>query len=237
MKILVANPSVKSGRFLELEKAQLETWMSNDLPNVQCFFYYGSAKSISFKNGELHLRSPESEYINEKTFEMFDYCLKNLDFDFIFRTNLSSYLNLDRLYKYCTTLSPQKIYQGFIGHFESIRYANGSGILLSRDVIELIFDYAKKVNVQGWHDDPYIGKLIHFMSFDTEHKIKLEPLPRFNFLPKKSTVNDILKYHSDDKVKNFHYRCKSFEPMDPTRKIDCDRIKLVHKSISSFDND
>ncbi len=224
MKVLVANPSIKTQGFLSLEQAQLSTWMSKDLPNVKSFFYYGSTTSTSFKNRELHIKCDEGINITIKTLKMFEYCLDNFDFDFIFRTNLSSYVNLNRLYKYCKTLPQENIYQGHIGVHQGIKFASGSGILLSKDVVKIITSMYPKIKSFGLNDDPYIGKIL------SSQNISLNSLPRFNYLHN-SNINSIKKYHNEDLIKNFHYRCKTFDPFDSTRKTDCERIKLIHQTI------
>lgn len=225
MKVLVANPSIKHGGFLDLENAQRATWMSDQLPNLTSFFYYGSAESKHLKDQELYLQSPEGPNITDKTIKMFKYCLDNLEFDFLFRTNISSYVNINRLYKYCQTLKPQDIYQGYIGVYSGIKYASGSGILFSKDVVKIIIDLHTKIKGAGLHDDPYIGKILSFAN------IPLNSLPRFDYLHS-SNVDSINKFHNEDLIKNFHYRCKTFNPFDATRKIDCERIHLIHQTIS-----
>jgi hypothetical protein len=88
-----------------------------------------------------------------------------LDYDFVWRTNLSSVLDFDGLIRYCNGAVKQReahqhrvldesnkkvLYAGYIGlapieaEFDShIRFASGSGFLLAREAVEYLLDKVK----------------------------------------------------------------------------------------------
>ena len=83
-----------------------------------------------------------------------------LDYDFVWRTNLSSVLDFDGLIRYCNGVlrshdvlyesNKKVLYAGYIGlapieaEFDShIRFASGSGFLLSREAVQYLLDNAE----------------------------------------------------------------------------------------------
>jgi hypothetical protein len=105
---------------------------------------------------------PES-YLNAnaKTIAGLRYLLRHYDFDFILRTNTSTYINLTLLMNHLKGRRAERYYGGFPLECKGVRYASGAGILVSRDVAEAIAYHPE------WKfdliDDMAIGKCMQNM--------------------------------------------------------------------------
>ena len=73
---------------------QKVSWAKNSKYPV--LFYFGGSKKINIKKNNLYLTSSTKfEDMGKKTLEAFDYVNQNYDFDFILRTNNSSYIDYE----------------------------------------------------------------------------------------------------------------------------------------------
>ena len=138
---------------------------------------------------------------------------------YIFRTNLSSFVDFELLLKYIDTAPRTKMYGGVIGHYNSHdkpewsnKFVSGSGMLLSMDVVKCIIETFEKPDFKIDHpiDDVIIGKAL-------EDKIKITHINRHDeFIESNifSIAND--KYtskciESAKKSGTYHYRCRHVE--------------------------
>jgi hypothetical protein len=133
----------------------------NKHPNIQSFFIKNEKlldKDIvlDIKNNTIYCKYNENFIpgILNKTIKSIEYCLNNFEFDYIYRTNLSSVLNLDKLYSYVKNNNninyAGKIYGNFI---------SGSGFLLSKDACKkLVID--KSLIDNNIIDDVAIGNAL-----------------------------------------------------------------------------
>ena len=131
--------------------------------------------------------------IAEKTLLAFERVNRDYDFDYIFRTNTSSYINFSRLEKFITDNENILDYCGKkLITREGDVIASGAGFFLSRKNIELIIDN-KNYYEETLPDDVAIARL----------------LKRFNIYPNDSIREDLKKIPSPNKVfigRDFHYR-------------------------------
>lgn len=100
--------------------------------------------------------------IINKTTAAFEYFFPRIqtEFDFVIRTNLSSFFVFPRLLAYLETLPKTKCYSGgFTTPWVMI--ASGSGMILSPDVIELLLDSKKSLyNNRYGADDQILWRII-----------------------------------------------------------------------------
>jgi hypothetical protein len=229
-KLIVSIPSIKSEDYINLENACKQTWLNYNNQDVKHLFYYGSNED-KFKENELYVKcnnqtskTESNKFVGqhpiiiEKTIKMFEFALKNYNFEFMFRTNLSSYLDLNLLLKYIDKIESRNCYMGYIGYHEQIVFASGAGILLSRDMVDLLVNKQNMID-QNLIDDVAFAKLFYDL------KINPKPLPRFTF--PMCTNQDNQFFSQIKQSKHFHFRVKT---NDSTRKNDCERLRLIHKS-------
>jgi len=95
-----------------------------------------------------------------KTVNCFEYIYNNYDFDYIFRTNLSSFIDINGLIKKFKSLPKNKVYGGHSTSVSDFRYISGAGIIFSKDIVKLIIENKKSFNI-SIIDDVAFGQLLH----------------------------------------------------------------------------
>ena len=143
--------------------------------------------------------------IGLKTLLAFKFVLENYNFDYLFRTNTSSYVDTDLLIDTLSNFPKRNVYGGVIGKaFNDKEFASGAGILLSRDLVERIC-----ANADNWKhglvDDVALADLIFGFN---DPNINLIPLGRLdvpNIQHAKSLPVQEIRRH-------FHFRCKTNSP-------------------------
>jgi hypothetical protein len=156
--------------------------------------------------------------IGMKTIEAFAASIDNFDFDFIYRTNVSSYVDLSKLNEFIKNKPQNGYYGGAIGDHQGIKFASGCGYFLSRDVVNKVLE-----NRGLWDhnliDDVSLGKLLI-----RELNIEVQEVERIDL--------DTLNFNSvqiNSKSQNiFHYRCKAPDP-DVTIQI----MKSLHAIVGN----
>jgi hypothetical protein len=75
--------------------------------------------------------------VYEKQMRGFKVLLPHLkDYAFVFRTNLSSYVDIPAYLRYCETLPRREVYAGMVGDHYGVAFASGSGFTITPDLIE-----------------------------------------------------------------------------------------------------
>lgn len=153
--------------------------------------------------GKIVTESPEeASLIGLKTILALKHVLKNYNFDYVFRTNTSSYLDVSKLLEFLESQGKKNLYGGFVGRvFRDIQFASGAGILLSRDLVERICD-AEISWKHGLLDDVALAEVIAGLEGAT---IPLVPLGRLDI----SSIEATLSIDPQLIIDNFHFRCKS----------------------------
>ncbi len=83
--------------------------------------------------------APHSAGIANKTILAFEAMLPRLDeFDFVVRTNLSSFYHFPRLLTFLDSLPKLKCYSGFTAYAKGTTFCSGAGFILSCDLVRAI---------------------------------------------------------------------------------------------------
>jgi|LauGreSBDMM110SN_4_FD.fasta_scaffold06849_2 hypothetical protein len=169
-------------------------------PNIRSFFIKGNEED-SVESETIYVKSGENYIpgILEKTVKSMEYIQNNYEYDYIFRTNLSSFVDLYKLYEFIHLESTQSMdYGGIILTPSDIPfgYISGAGILFSRTTTEYIINNQSKLDY-SIIDDVAFGKLlVPKFPIDFINRIELESVPEC-----------IIKPIRDSPV--FHFRCKT----------------------------
>lgn len=159
-----------SRHFKKLENAIKQTWGSNTHPDIKIIFYTDNQRRLFrkktpvLKGADLVLPCKDG-YINctEKTLQAFKVVASNFDFDYIFRTNLGSYVSLNKIIAFLNGKPATSFYAGIIGVYKSnnevIKFASGSGFFLSKDIVQLIISKSTEVD-HAIIDDLAFGKFM-----------------------------------------------------------------------------
>ena len=126
--------------YLEFQTLQ-RSWM-NKTPGVDCYFYKAHPnlpQDIFLAGDTLMIKLEESfDTVYEKTLRAFEYFAPRFhEYDFVYRTNLSTYTHCPSLFNYCMSLPRAKTCAAVIGgEGHPLEFPGGSGILITPDLIE-----------------------------------------------------------------------------------------------------
>jgi hypothetical protein len=190
--IIVLSYNDSGGIYSKFYQSQKETWDSENVDGVQTLYLFGDNKTNEIVDDKILVDVVENgiNICGYKTLKAFDL-IKNFDFDFVFRTNSSSYVDKKKLINFIADKSKHNHYSGFLGEHNGIIFASGSGFFISKDLINLVLD-----NSDIWNheliDDVAIADILK------KHKISPTENPRFDV-------------HSLNNLPNnyFHYRLKT----------------------------
>lgn len=135
----------------------------NHHPGIDCYFYKGdpTLQTEAILHGDtLTLRIEESlDTVYEKTMQAFRYFEPRLGkYDFVYRTNLSSFVDFEKYLEVCAGLPKTRCCAAFIGYDGDTQFPSGSGFTLSPDLVRrLVLENPPKV-VQ---DDVTLGHVLH----------------------------------------------------------------------------
>jgi len=154
--------------------------------------------------------------IGAKTLDAFAVSVQEFDFDYIYRTNVSSYLDLTRLQRFAEGMPRNNLYAGLIGNHHGISFASGCGYFISRDLVIKVLQ-----NKELWDhneiDDVSLGKLLN-----KNLGVEIEEIKRIDL-----DSSDFDFKIGDNPLGVFHYRCKAADP-NTTIQI----MHKLHKMIS-----
>jgi hypothetical protein len=136
-------------------------------------------------------------------------------FDFLLCTNVSAYIHLEGLRTYVSRLRKTGFYGGFLGDWNGIPFASGSGVLMSRDVAE------SAAHAASWDydvaDDVAVGRLMHRLG------VTPDPIPRMEITDPRAPLD------ADALARCYLVRCKS----DSSRDLDVLIMRKVHAAYVS----
>jgi hypothetical protein len=151
-KILIMIMSCNDSFFLKEEEIIHKTWLNKIPENIDYCFYRGDETLEKHKyNKEEHLLNLRCEDNIENTFKKTYYAFNIIgkifkDYDYVFRTNTSTYVNLDLLNNFIQRLDNDEIL--WTGELYSLSnsfcpyplylYGRGNGIILSKKLINII---------------------------------------------------------------------------------------------------
>lgn len=198
-------------------------YAKNNYINIHIFLIFGQDTNINdfTEIKDNIIIAPYSEtYRNilEKTLYTFDYCLQKYKFNFLFRTNLSSFILLDKLNILVNNLLDIDYIGGFIGTYNldkkdkknNFKFICGAGILFSKDIVQNLVSNRHKIKNEVV-DDVDIGKYLY------TNKFYYNNLPRYDLYKYKElltpkqleiclkTILDNNHYHV--RIKNYNRLC------------------------------
>jgi hypothetical protein len=145
-----------------------------------------------------------STLIGLKTIEALRFALKNYDFEYVFRTNSSSYVDGPLLLRTITDFPKTGVYAGFPGEVGGEKFASGAGVLLSRDLVSKVVEFSDQWR-HGLIDDVALAVLIDQIYGSS---LSIIPLLRTQFLSSKEAQTS-----STSSIREaYHFRCKTFSP-------------------------
>jgi hypothetical protein len=180
----------------------------NSSPDIDCYFYKGDPTMseearLDAQSNILYLKINECmENVCEKTKRAFAFFAPNFHrYDFIYRTNLSSFIIFDRYIKYCNTISAREDFCSAVIGDAVCKFPSGSGYTISPN-LALRFTEGEYDDA-GFIDDVSLGACLQ------QWGIPIHPAKRLEFhIAEDKLTNNI----DDDSI--YHYRIKSFTTHD-----------------------
>lgn len=200
-KILVLVLSSKTYPSRRNKKAIQKTWAKNNNENCKILFYE-SGNIEKLVNDTLYVKiDTDTKNLGQKFLLALEWCNKNVEFDFLFRTNTSSYLNLGNLERYISKNISENtnIYCGipmirdYKSSPEKINFLSGSGFLLNKKVVSLILENKNTWDHNEW-EDVALGKLMSNLGVP--------------FLMGKTQEIKHNFYNNKIDLTNYHIRCR-----------------------------
>lgn len=133
-------------------------------------FYEGNHKENKLVGDVLELRCPDAiEYTLLKTVTAFKYLREHSDFDYIFRTNTSTYVNVPLLEKFTDTLQYEDVMYSSelyslsegLAPYPLAIYGRGNGLLIPRHLIDVLIRESINFQYMPVVDDMYIGNILN----------------------------------------------------------------------------
>jgi hypothetical protein len=179
------------------EDAQNFTWIKDAQKcGIEVIQFIGGYEKRDYVKPYLRLTSGDSiEDVGYKTIETFDWALQNKKFDYIFRVNSSSYVNINKLIHFIENVQEGSLYAGKIIELSmlNLRFISGSGIILDKDSVRNIVENKKLWN-HSFIDDVAMG--------DICTNLNISPTSG-NFF---ELQKNVFSYKELDE--SYHFRCK-----------------------------
>lgn len=212
MKILILVLSFNEEPFSTLMRTQQNSWDAIEVEGVDTVYYYGGGKGWNGK--EFSAKSDDKYYyMHDKLKQCLQGIMCLTEWDLIFRTNSSSYVNKKELVEFAKTLPTEKVYAGWT--FKDTEdfggdCVSGAGIFLSRDTAKILMEEIDPNFEQ--EEDVYCGRILRrhgITAIDDKSRIDVD------------VDNDYIP------LDKYHYRFKH----GGDRLIDAHNMILLHNRI------
>lgn len=202
--------SKKYGKFISRLNILTNNLISHKIPN----YIFIEAKQELIADSWSTYQS-----FGRRNLALFDWFINSTDGDFLFQTNVSSYIRVEYLQEILKKYDANDLlYAGAIINpvYTTFPIVSGAGKLLSR---KLILEILKNKNLLKFNlEDVALAELISRLGVNA---IELQRLD----LPNLSTIK---KYSNQELGEHFHFRCKS----DSNPRIDGQIMRELHLRLS-----
>jgi hypothetical protein len=175
-KTIILNQSTLHPKYSLVDAACRVTWGMEEHEHVKTFHYYGNVSSngniiedifdcVPLKEGicidkfnrlvqnitdrvNVSATDKREDKRGERLIGALEYCLNNFEFDYIYRTSVTSYVDINKLYNYTHILSKEKVYNGPKYYLENEGWAMDPNwkssfvasfnCIMSRDVVQTL---------------------------------------------------------------------------------------------------
>lgn len=225
--------------YLELQKIW-RTYMHNDPQHFDVFFIRGNpelATPYEIKGDNLFVKTEENYtpgIINKTVLSMEALLPRLKDYDYVIRTNLSSFYVFPRLLVFLNTLPKQKCYCGvplyipadWYPKFGHINFVSGAGIILSSDLAEMLAREKEEIFKFNMElaDDVLIGW------FFQKKMINLIIAGRNDY----HTKADWIESKGNISKESFHFRAKHNPSFRLPEENFADEIYIDHELLNMF---
>lgn len=161
-KILILVLSSDFPPYTHLMNVSQNTWDSVQVENVETIFYCSQKDNPNFvETDKVKYFDVDNTlfHMGIKNLAMFEWALKNKDFDYVARVNASCYVDKKQLVKYVDTLPTKDVFAGVIVAAEPRWMFGGLNFVISKDVIEKIVEHKNEWD-HGKMEDVSMSQLV-----------------------------------------------------------------------------
>jgi hypothetical protein len=207
------------------EEGVRKTWWKDEVHGVESLFYCGGADRSGLIGDTLLLKIPEDfSCMVSKTAHALSYAHANYEFDYLFRVNVSSYVNKRALVRYLADKPSTGLYSGVLGGHSTGPFVSGAGILMSRDVVKVLADsYATMPT--GTLGEGGVPQVLEDVSMSLRARaLGIQLTPGF-----RKDVDASSAVPMEGVADAYHFRCKC----DGDRMGDVRAMHAIHKVLHS----
>jgi len=223
----------------------LKTWASKSYSDVEIVYFYGVPnREPEERDGNIFVNAND-DYVNiiYKNIEFFRYILKHKEFDYLYRINASSYLDIENLKNFLKDKPKEKFVAGNLvpkwNYLDPNKncFIAGCGFTLSRDVIESIINlidsrphFIHKLGIPGNEDDVIISLMIHELGIIFQNNV-----PRHDIWFSSDTgCNGLENMNEEDYKNKFLIRCKAWQSSPRDDHLIMQNVFEIKKKRSGF---
>jgi len=149
-----------------------------------------------------------------KVISGFEFFVEN-DYDLVFKTNLSTIINIKPFLNYCESVKNKEfVYDGIFSEYQDYLFCSGAGMLLNKNTVNIVLSNKKLIN-DSWTDDIFIGYVLHKLNNITPIYNGLTRLdiikPNFNVDISKLSDFTHFRFKIRDEHSDIHYSNKIFD--------------------------
>ena len=220
-----------------------KSYMNYDPEHVEIYFMKSDKKlpkNFILTEDEIWTKTKDCFVpgVLNKTILSFEAMLPRIrkEFDYVLRTNLSSFYVFPRLLKFMETLPQKRCYCAVKARASDIPFGAGAGFILSPDMVELLVQNKNRLLNSDWHaDDVVIGDFFFKNGIDIIPSARLDFLSREKWETQQGGYLDSVPYPEYRFVKGipdevFHFRLKQ----DDDTKRDSDELFIYQALIKQF---
>lgn len=207
MNILILVQATHLDPWDKIIEAQKRTWDSISVPGVDTIYYYSHPEKTFYEGKNLYVKCSGEHGMEHWRMKLaLDQIFDTFaNYDFIFRTNASSYVNKELLKEFLKDKPREKYYCGINGG----GFASGCGFIMTYDLVQVIKENFSDYPTDS--EDCYCGVIMQ------RSGIEVSPgAQRYDWW-----WNDRNKYPDV-----YHYRCKS---NDENRDKDIEAFEILFK--------
>lgn len=203
--------SKKYGRFIGKLNTIVGNFISHKIPN---YLYLDDRNELIVNSWSTY------QLFGRRNLALFDWFIKETDAEFLFQTNVSSYIKVQNLQNILKKFSAKNsVYAGVIINPHDVNFSivSGAGKLLSRKLVSEILINKEMLKFDNL-EDVALAELIGNLG------VKAVDLPRLD-LPNLPIID---LYSNEELGRYFHFRCKS----ESRPRIDGQIMQALHDRLS-----
>lgn len=202
-------------------------------PNVKIFLVYGNKTGFTPQEHDLIFDVEENYYpgMITKTVKALEYIEKNYNYDYMLRTNLSTFWDIDLFLERLDKLPDTECFSGTIRNCTykgrtSDNYIAGVNLVLSRDLVQVILKHSDEMIAMDLPEDWALSQILK----DKGYTLKPSLPGAIHFLVEYLEVDEnrlIADIAAAKKAKHDHYRIKNKDKL--RQEVDLGLAKLLLK--------